>query len=710
MSLPTHLSSPLSSPPAPRPDPLSRPPVRSRAVAWLLLATGLGLFTPAPPLAGQTPARPCADEAHRHFDFWEGRWVVRRAGGALAGHNTISVTLGECVLEEWYTTPTGYEGRSVNAWDAARGVWHQTWVDNGGLVLVLEGGYEGETMVLRGEMPGADGRVTRNRISWSRIDGDPDRVRQLWEVSTDDGATWSTAFDGRYLRQSSAADWDVLIRGGTVVDGSGGPGFRADVAVRGDRIARVSREPLDPERAARVIDADGRVVAPGFVDIHTHLEPLPFLPGAESHVRQGVTTALGGPDGSSPRPLAEYLDKAAALGVGINVGFTVGHNTVRRAVMGLEDRAPTAEELAEMRAMIARGMDDGAWGISTGLKYLPGAFSDVDEVVALSEEAAARGGFYTSHLREEGLGLLESVAEAIEIGRRADIPVVLTHHKVVGAPMWGASATTLAMVDSARAAGTDVMIDQYPYTASYSGITILVPAWAMAGGTDAFLERMDDPALADSILAGIEDNIVNDRGGNDLRRVQLALVEWDRSLEGRTLHDWALREGMEPTPATGAKLVVEAVRRGGARGIYHAMSQEDVDAIMAHPWTMIGSDGRLVALGDGHPHPRWYGTFPRVLGVYVRDRAVLELEDAVRKMTALPAERIGLRQRGQVRAGWYADLVVFDPDAVADRATFDDPHRYPVGIETVLVNGRLAVDGGEYRDERAGAVLRRGRN
>ena len=360
-----------------------------------------------------------------------------------------------------------------------------------------------------------------------------------------------------------------------------------------------------------------------------------------------------------------------------------------------------------MEEMVATAMDEGAWGISTGLKYLPGAFSDVDEVVALSRVAARRGGFYTSHLREEGLGLLEGVSEALEIGRRAEIPIVLTHHKVVGQPMWGASATTLAMVDSARRAGTDAMIDQYPYTASYTGITVLIPAWAMEGGDDAFLERMDDPVLADSILAGIEFNIVNDRGGNDLSRVQFALVDWDRSLEGGTLRDLAEREGLEPTPANGAKLVVEVVRRGGASGIYHAMDEADVEAIMAHPWTMIASDGRLTQPGQGHPHPRWYGTFPRVLGRYVRERGVLTLPDAVRKMTSLPARRMGLSERGELREGWYADLTIFDPETVADRATFEDPHQYPAGIPWVVVNGVVTVDDGAYHDLRPGRVLRK---
>ena len=674
-------------------------------VATLTAALGTTSIT------AQTPPSPaCSTEAHRHFDFWEGRWVVRAANGALAGHNTLSVILGECVIREHYTTPSGYEGQSFNAYDASRGVWHQTWVDNQGLLLLLEGRYEGDAMVMQGETSGPDGAVTLNRITWSRLDTSGDRVRQHWELSSDGGQSWATSFDGYYLRQSSGVDWDVLIQGGTVINGTGQPGFTADVAVRDDRIVRLSRTPLDATNAERVIDATGKVVSPGFVDIHTHLDPLLLIPGGESHVRQGVTSALGGPDGSAPWPLDDYHDRAQALGLGLNVGFMVGHNTVRREVMGLADRAPSPEELRRMEAMVAEGMDDGAWGISTGLKYLPGAFSELDEVVALSRVAGQQGGFYTSHLREEGLGLLEGVGEALEIGRRADIPVVLTHHKVVGQPMWGSSATTLAMVDSARAAGTDVMIDQYPYTASYSGITILVPAWAMAGGTDSLIARADDPVLGDSVLAGIEYNIINDRGGNDLRRVQFGLVPWDRSLEGQTLYDWAIRDGIDPTPANGARLVIEAVRRGGASGIYHAMDEGDVEAIMAHPQTMIGSDGRLVELGVGHPHPRWYGTFPRVLGLYARERGVLTLEQAVRKMTAMPAERIGLRERGQVRAGWYADLVVFDPETVIDRATFQEPHQYPVGIDWVLVNGQITVEHGEYRDVRAGTVLKRGRN
>jgi N-acyl-D-amino-acid deacylase len=506
---------------------------------------------------------------------------------------------------------------------------------------------------------------------------------------------------------TDAGPWDILIAGATIIDGTGAAGYTGHVAVRGDRIVAISRRPLAADRAARVIDGTGHVLAPGFIDLHSHLDPLLDLPDSESLLRQGVTLGLGNPDGGGPVPLAPYFDSITAVRTGMNVAFLVGHNTIRRQVMGSGARAPTDDELDRMRALVQQAMDDGAFGISTGLRYTPGVFSEIDEVVALSEVAARNGGIYTSHLRDEGMDLIAGVAEAIEIGRRASIPIVLTHHKVVGAPMFGASVRTLAMIDSARAAGIDVMADQYPYAASYTGISILLPPWALDGGNAAFLRRLDDATLRDSILAGTEWNIINDRGGNDLRRVQFARVSWDRSLEGRTLYDWAVRQGLDTTPAIGAQLVVEAMRRGGASTIFHAMHEDDVERIMRHPWTAIASDGRLVRPGDGHPHPRWYGTFPRVLGHYVRERGVLSLEDAIRKMTSLPAWRLGLDDRGVIREGAAADLVLFDPATVIDRATFEEPHQYPTGIPYVIVNGVVTVDDNIFMDARAGLLLRR---
>jgi len=377
------------------------------------------------------------------------------------------------------------------------------------------------------------------------------------------------------------------------------------------------------------------------------------------------------------------------------------------AVSDHRSAAPTLAELEQMKAQIAQGMQEGAFGISTGLKYLPGTFSEVDEVIALSRVAAAGDGIYTSHLREEGLGLLESVQEAIQISKEADIPVVLTHHKVVGRPMWGKSEKTLAMVDSARAAGLDIRIDQYPYDRSYTSISILIPAWARAGGNDAFRQRVSNPDLRDSIRAGIVFNLVNDRGGADLDRVQFAKVSWMPELEGKTLKYWSGLKGLEPTMENGADLVIEAQVNGGASCVFHAMDEGDVERILKHPQTMVASDGRLVAPGMGHPHPRWYGTFPRVLGRYVREKEVLSLPEAIHKMTALPAATMGLTDRGLLREGMKADLVIFNPETVADKATFEKPHQYPEGIPYVIINGQVSLDNGEFQHLKAGQVLRK---
>ncbi|HRW99097.1 MAG TPA: amidohydrolase family protein, partial [Cyclobacteriaceae bacterium] len=348
-----------------------------------------------------------------------------------------------------------------------------------------------------------------------------------------------------FLFSACQQKYDLLIKNGTVYDGSGNAPVKTDVAVNGDRIVKVGN--LSSATGTRVIDAEGMAVAPGFIDLHAHLEPLLELPQAESALRQGVTTSLGGPDGSSPWPIGKYLDKADSIGMGMNVAFLVGHNTVRRNVMGMDNRPHSPEELQTMKDQIKQGMEEGAFGMSTGLKYLPGAFSTVDEVIALSEVASKYDGIYTSHLREEGMGLLEAVAEAIRIGKVANIPIVLTHHKAIGTKMWGGSVKTLAMVDSARAIGIDVMMDQYPYNASYTGIGILIPSWSMAGGIEEFKKRLKKPALRDSIKRGIINNILYDRGGADLNRIQFALVDWKKDLEGRTLHDWLVERNIEPS-------------------------------------------------------------------------------------------------------------------------------------------------------------------
>lgn len=505
--------------------------------------------------------------------------------------------------------------------------------------------------------------------------------------------------------QLRAQAYDILIRGGTVVDGTGRARYLGDVAIRGDRIVRISRLGLRTSDAKRVIDATGKIVAPGFIDLHAHLEPLLQLSGAESHVRQGVTLALGGPDGGGPLPLAPYLDSLRTKGIGMNVAYLVGHNAIRTRVMGEANRPPNASELRVMQRLVAEGMSQGAFGLSTGLRYIPGFYATTDEVVALARIAAESGGIYTSHLREEGRGLIDGVAEAIEIGRRAKIPVVLTHHKAVGQQAWGKSMQTLAMVDDARRRGIDVQVDQYPYTASSTSLSVLVPPWALADGDSAFARRVADSVLRDSIKRGIVDLILNDRGGGDLKRVQFSRVSWDPSLEGKTLADLAARRGVPATPEEGAALVMEGELKGGASMIFHVIDEGDVRRIMVHPQTMIASDGRLSTPGDGKPHPRAYGTFPRVLGVYVRELGLLTLESAVNKMSGMPAKRLGLSDRGVLREGGMADVVVFDERTVGDRATFENPHQYPSGIDHVVVNGIGMVENGVFMNRRAGRIL-----
>lgn len=499
--------------------------------------------------------------------------------------------------------------------------------------------------------------------------------------------------------------YDLIIEHGSVLDGTGTAAVTADVGIRDGRITRVGD--LSGVEATQRIDATGLTVSPGFIDLHAHIEPIMHMPDAASHVRQGVTTALGGPDGGGPWPFGKYLDSLSGnFQLGMNVAYLTGHNTIRRKVMGNENRKPTPAELDTMKSMVRKAMNEGAFGLSTGLKYLPGTFSETSEVIAISEVAGNMGGIYTSHLREEGLGLLDGVREAILIGREAKIPIVLTHHKAMGKPMWGKSKVTTALVDSARAVGIDVMMDQYPYTASHTGLSVLIPSWALEGTADDFKKRAADKADRSKILDGIKFNLLNDRGGGDLKNIQFSSVSWDTTLQGKTLYDYVVQQGKEPNLDNGALATVEMQLKGGAGCIFHAMSEEDVIRIMQHPYTAIASDGGLTRFGEGFPHPRAYGTFPRVLGHYVRELKVLPLEEAIRKMTSFPAQRLNLFDRGIIKEGNIADITIFDADKVIDKSTFEKPHQYPEGIEYVIVSGVVTVDTSGMTGKYAGKVLR----
>ena len=501
------------------------------------------------------------------------------------------------------------------------------------------------------------------------------------------------------------APYDLVLRNARIVDGTGNPWYRADLAMRGDTIVRIA--PRITALAARVIDVHGDVVAPGFIDLHTHASRGIFqVPTADNYVRQGVTTIIEGPDGGSPVPLKPFLDKLEATPKSLNIGSFLGQGSVREAVVGLADRTATPDEIERMRVIVARGMLDGAFGLSTGLFYVPGKFTPLSEVIELQKVVSPFRGVHTSHMRDEASRILDSVKETIAIGEQGGVPTQISHHKVIGKAYFGKSIETLALVDEARARGVDATIDQYPYTASSTTIhAALLPGWALEGGLAETQKRLKDPATREKIKAVTADLIRNERGGGDPANVVVSLCEWDATLAGRNLSQIAQARGMAPTPENAAEVVAWLIDNGGCRGVFHAIGEEDLLRIIVHPATMIASDGEVPIFGRGAPHPRSYGTFVRVLAVYVREKKVLTLENAVRKMSSFPAIRIGLTDRGVLRPGMKADIAVFDPARVRDAATFEKPHQYAEGYSHVIVNGQIVYENGAMTAARPGRVL-----
>ncbi|PYN98668.1 MAG: hypothetical protein DMD91_14405 [Candidatus Rokuibacteriota bacterium] len=521
---------------------------------------------------------------------------------------------------------------------------------------------------------------------------------------------------------------DLKIEGATVIDGTGIPGGRTDLGVRDETIVAVGD--LSRESAGRTVHAAGRVVAPGFIDMHSHSDwRLRANRRAESKIRQGVTTEVVGNCGFSPAPatdehlddlkgfalyiprgmdfrwrsVGEYLDALDEAGTAVNVVQLVGHGTLRVAAMGFARRAPTAAELTAMQRALIDAIDAGAWGLSTGLIYAPGSYAATPEIVTLARVCARRRNtVYASHIRGEGATLLDAVAEAITVGREADVAVQVSHIKAAGRPNWGGVTRALALVDAAVADGIDVMADVYPYTASSTSLRSLLPDWALEGGITAMVERVRDPASRELIVKELEQPVTGqsllDRVGWE--NVMISFSPGRKDVEGKRLSEIG---------GLAAALDVLADEPRSAMILFQ-LDERDVRQALAHPRVMIGSDGSSLApygeLGEGKPHPRSYGTFPRVLGEYAREQRLLPLAQAIHKMTGLPARRLGLADRGVIRPGAKADLVVFDPRRVSDRATYEAPHQYPDGIQHVVVNGRFVIRDGEHTGSLPGRVLR----
>jgi len=496
--------------------------------------------------------------------------------------------------------------------------------------------------------------------------------------------------------------YDLVIAGGQVVDGTGSPARRADVAVKGGRIAAIGT--IARSDAGEVIDASGLVVAPGFIDVHTHADDLAEQPRAENFARMGVTTIVAGNCGGSAVDIGASLTTIEQTGASVNFATLVGHNTVRRAVMGTANRDPTIPELNKMKALVWRGMADGAVGFSTGLQYVPGTYAKTWEIIELARIAGNAGGVYASHMRNEGTALEEAVTETIRVGEITGCRVQISHLKVDSPSRWGASARALVLIDAARARGTIVQADQYAYSAASSTLGIRFPSWVLEGGQPQIDARLNDPAT----WAKIKDEmrgLLAERGLSDLSFAVVASHRADPSLNGLSMKQVAARlRGSDSADAQ-----FEAARHlmlaGGASMVYHFMSDEDIDRIMRHPQVSIASDSSVLTIGEGMPHPRGYGNNARVLGAYVRTRKVIGLEEAVRKMTSVPANQFRFAERGQIATGYAADIVVFDRATVSDAATFEKPHAYARGIPHVLVNGVAVVRNGEHTGAKPGVVL-----
>jgi N-acyl-D-amino-acid deacylase len=502
----------------------------------------------------------------------------------------------------------------------------------------------------------------------------------------------------------AGADFEILIRNARVVDGTGNAWYRADIGVRGGRIAAMGR--LAGRTADRVIDAAERVAAPGFIDVHTHIEgAVERIPRGDNYLLDGVTTVVTGNCGGSAFPLGEWFSKLEKAGLGLNVASLIGHNTVRRQVMGTENRLAKPEEIGKMQALVEEAMRQGAVGFSTGLIYIPGTYSNSDEVAALAKPAGKLGGVYASHMRDEGDKVLQAIDEAVRAGREAGARVQLSHFKIDNKRLWGTSTKSLALVERYRNEGVDVVIDQYPYDRSSTSLGITLPSWALADGPDAIKERLASRVtrtrIAREMLARLRS-----LGHLNYSYATVAGFPPDRSYEGKTITQVNAMKKRPRTVMSEIQTIFDLLLAGGAQMVYHSMAAVDVDRILRYPNTAIASDGGIREFGDGMPHPRSYGTNARVLAEYVRVRKVLTLEDAVRRMTSLPARTFAFRDRGLLREGFAADILIFDPAKLRDKATFQQPHQYSEGFDWVLVNGVPMVADGKLTDARGGRVLR----
>lgn len=498
--------------------------------------------------------------------------------------------------------------------------------------------------------------------------------------------------------------YDLLITNARIVDGTGNPWFRADIAVKDGRIARVGR--IASSEAARAIDAKGQIVAPGFIDVHTHVESIYSVPEAENFVRMGVTSLITGNCGSSTINVAGFLDRIKQVPLAVNLATLIAHGSVRSKVMGLNDRAPTAEEIKQMEAVVDQGMKDGAVGLSTGLIYVPGTYAKTDEIVALARVVARYGGIYATHMRNEGDKVADAIRESIQIGEQAGLPVDISHFKISNKKFWGQTPMTLGLVRDARTRGLVVTVDQYAYTASSTSLDSRIPSWLREGGFEEAKKRLADKATRERVVKEMQETLKRS-GFKDYSYAVVASYSADPAFNGRSILDITKEVQNKSDVKNQIAQILSMYESGGASMVYHSMGEPDVQRIMQEPFTMIASDSGVRRIDESVPHPRGYGNNARVLGRYVRELKLISLEDAIRKMTSLPAQTFGLRDRGMIREGLAADIVIFDENTIIDRATFDKPHQFPLGITYVVVNGQVVLANDKMTEARPGMALRK---
>lgn len=496
---------------------------------------------------------------------------------------------------------------------------------------------------------------------------------------------------------------DILITNGRILDGTGNSWFYGDLAIKNGKIIKIGN--LKNYTATKTIDAQRLIVAPGFIDVHTHIEEEePKNPTADNFIYDGVTTVVTGNCGASNIDIKSYLHNLDSMKLSVNVATLIGHNDVRRAVMGRANRKATADEQQKMEALVEKAMRDGALGLSTGLIYIPGTYSSTEEVLGLAKVASKYGGVYASHMRDEADKIKEAIEEAVHIGREAQMPVEISHFKVSGQQNWGRSKETIPMIIKAREEGIDVTIDQYPYTASSTSLGTLLPDEILADGSDSIEARLSRP----EVRKYVTDYMIGKLKKRKLKHFSFPVVasyKADTTMNGRSIEEVNRLMGRKHKAKEETETVMDMMIKGGASMVFHGMSEEDVKRIMQYPFNMFASDASIRIFKQGVPHPRGYGTNARVLGKYVRDEKVITIEEAVRRMTSLPAQRFKLNDRGLLKEGFAADIIIFDEKAVSDRSTYGQPHAYSTGFKYVLVNGQVVVDEGKHIGTRSGQTL-----